>query len=42
VLERPGVRPTTGRLDDLPWLDGDAVDDEREASRTLDWVRGGR
>lgn len=42
VLERPGVRPATGGFDDLPWLDSDAVDDDREASRTLDWVRGGR
>jgi hypothetical protein len=42
VLERPGVRPATRELDDLPWLDAHPVDVARRASRTLEWVRGER
>jgi hypothetical protein len=42
LLERPGVRPATRSLDDLPWLVGQPVDAERRASRALDWVRGER
>jgi hypothetical protein len=42
VLERPGVRPATRSLDELPWLETDAVDDERRASRSLEWARGER
>lgn len=42
VLERPGVRPSTRALEDLPWLDSDPVDQDRQVSRTLEWVRGER
>ena len=42
LRERPGVRPATRGLDDLPWLEADPVDEDRRASRTLDWVRGER
>ena len=41
-LGRPGVRPATRSLDDLPWLEADPVDEGRRASRALDWVRGER
>jgi hypothetical protein len=42
VLERPGVRPATRGLDELPWLETDPVDDERGATRSLEWARGER
>ncbi len=42
LLDRPGVRPATRNLDDLPWLQTEPVDEKRRASRTLDWVRGER
>lgn len=42
LLERPGVRPAARGLDDLPWLDAGPVDEDRRASRALDWVRGER
>jgi len=42
LLVREGVRPATGDLDELPWLDGSPVDDERRGSRALEWVRGER
>ncbi len=42
LLERPGVRPATRALEDLPWLQTDPVDEERRASQTLEWVRGQR
>ncbi len=42
LLERPGVRPATRGLEDLPWSDTDPVDEDRRASRTLEWVRGER
>ncbi len=42
LLERPGVRPATCGLEDLPWLEADPVDEDRRASRTLEWVRGER
>lgn len=42
ILERPGVRPATGRIDDLEWLATGPVDEDRRASEALDWVRGGR
>lgn len=41
LLEIPGVRPATGRLEDLPWL-GEAADEERSLSKALEWVRGER
>lgn len=40
LLERPGVRPATRGLDNLPWLEAEPVDKARRASRTLGWVRG--
>lgn len=42
LLERPGVRPATRGLDELPWLQDEPADEERHASRTLEWVRGER
>jgi hypothetical protein len=42
ILERPDVRPATRDLDDLPWLDAEPADEDRRASRTLEWVRGER
>lgn len=42
LLERPGVRPATRGIDDLPWLEAEPVDDERRASRSLEWARGER
>ena len=42
LLERSGVRPATRGLDDLSWLEAEPVDEERRASRTLEWVRGER
>ncbi len=42
LLERPGVRPATRGIHDLPWLEADPVDEDRRASQTLDWIRGGR
>ncbi len=42
LLKRPGVRPATRGLEDLPWLQVDPVDEDRRASRTLEWVRGER
>lgn len=41
IRERPGVRRASRALEDLPWLDGDTVDEEERASRALEWVRGG-
>ncbi len=41
LLAISGVRPGTGRLEDLPWLD-EAVDEGRELSRALEWARGER
>ena len=40
LLERPGVRPATRGLDELSWLEAEPVDEDRHASRTLEWVRG--
>lgn len=40
ILARPGVRPATRRLTGFPWLDDQEVDHAREATRTLDRVRG--
>jgi len=42
LLERPGVRPAACGLNDLPWLEAGPVDEDRRASRALDWVRGER
>ncbi len=42
LLERPGIRPATIGLGDLEWLEVGAVDRDRRASRTLEWVRGER
>ena len=42
LLGRPGVRPATRDLGNLPWLEADPVDEDRRASRALDWVRGER
>ncbi len=42
LRERPGVRPATRALEDLPWLEADPVDENRRASQTLEWVRGER
>lgn len=42
LLMRPGVRPATCRLDNLPWLEAEPVDHDRRASRALEWVRGER
>ena len=42
VLERPGVRPATRKLTDLPWLDEEPVDQSRRGSQALEWVRGER
>jgi len=42
LLERPDVRPATRAIDVLPWLEADPVDEDRRASRTLEWVRGER
>lgn len=41
LLEIPGIRPGTGRLEDLPWLE-EAVDEERGLSKALEWARGER
>ncbi|MGI8749699.1 MAG: hypothetical protein ACR2J6_03985 [Thermoleophilaceae bacterium] len=42
LFERPGVRPATSGLDDLTWLDTEAVDRDRRAIGALEWVRGER
>ncbi len=42
LLERPGVRPATRGLDDLPWLQTEPADEDRRTSRALEWVRGER
>lgn len=42
LLERPGIRPASRDLSELPWLDVDPVDDDRRATRALEWVRGER
>ncbi len=42
LLDRPGLRPATRGLADLPWLEADPIDEDRQASRTLEWVRGER
>lgn len=41
VLARPGARPASRDLADLPWLDHEPVDQERATSRALEWARGG-
>jgi hypothetical protein len=40
VLGRPGVRPASHHLADLPWLDTETPDPENTASQGLEWVRG--
>jgi len=42
LRQLPGVRPATRRIDDLPWLDAEGVDEARSASAALAWVRGDR
>jgi hypothetical protein len=42
VLDHPGVRPATGTIADLDWLAREPVDEERRASRALEWARGDR
>jgi hypothetical protein len=42
ILRRPGVRPATRPLADLPWLGTGPIDGQRRASRELDRVRGER
>lgn len=42
LLERPGIRPATLGIDELPWLQAELIDEDRRASRALDWARGER
>ena len=42
LLARLGARPASRDLVNLPWLDDEPVDEERRASRALEWARGGR
>lgn len=35
----PGVRLATRDINDLPWLDGQEIDETRSASRAMEWVR---